>query len=292
MNAGRDVERLIADWLVEEAADGAPDRVLEATRAQLDKTRQRPRAAWRPSMNTTMTRLAALAAGVVIAVAGIALLVRPFGSIGVQPTPGVTVAPTPAPSGLPSLPVAGAIVPGTYAFGAPFGLDVEMTFATPEWTPWNNGVRTPQVAPFFKRTPDAPNLGIIIARVTNLFADACNPSDGMLDPHLGPSVDELVTALSAQPETEATAPTDVTISGYPGKHFSIAFSTTEACPVLSRWPSDAGARLAIPEERDELWVLDVDGERWVIDLFSFESTTAADIADARAIVEGLVIAPR
>ena len=96
------------------------------------------------------------------------------------------------------------------------------------------------------------------------------------------------------PSRNATAstPTDVEISGFSGKHIAFSFETQGACVQLSRWPTDQGDRLAIPLEADELWILDVDGTRWVIDLFSFPTTTPADIAEARAIVEGLVLSPR
>jgi hypothetical protein len=41
VNAGRDVERLIADWFVEEAVLTAPDRVLEETRQAIDRRASR-----------------------------------------------------------------------------------------------------------------------------------------------------------------------------------------------------------------------------------------------------------
>lgn len=66
MNAGRGIEQLIADWLVEEAAPGVPDRVLHSTRQVVNRTNQRRFAAiWRESMFTP-ARLAALAATLVI----------------------------------------------------------------------------------------------------------------------------------------------------------------------------------------------------------------------------------
>ena len=45
MNAGRDVERLIADWLAEEAAVRSPDRVLAEARRTVLTTPQRRLAA-------------------------------------------------------------------------------------------------------------------------------------------------------------------------------------------------------------------------------------------------------
>jgi hypothetical protein len=95
MNAGRDVERLIAHWLAEEADVRAPDRVLESTRRTIDRTLQRRWvAAWRESVTLTMTKTAALAAGLVLALAGAAWLGRATAPVG-----GATAAPTTTPSG-------------------------------------------------------------------------------------------------------------------------------------------------------------------------------------------------
>lgn len=89
MNAGRDVERLIAGWLADEAASRAPDRVLDAARVTIDRTRQRRWvAAWREPMFINPLRAAVLAGVLVIALVGGAFVGRataPDGA-GVQPT--------------------------------------------------------------------------------------------------------------------------------------------------------------------------------------------------------------
>ena len=90
MNAGRDVERLIAGWLVDEAAGRAPDRVLDAARRSIDRTPQRRFiAAWREPMYVSPTRIALMAAALVVAVVGGAALGRvtaPGGSGAPVPT--------------------------------------------------------------------------------------------------------------------------------------------------------------------------------------------------------------
>jgi hypothetical protein len=93
MNAGRDVERLIAGWLAEEAAPGAPDRVLESTRQVVRRTNQRRFAAlWRESMFSPM-RAAALTAALVLGLVGgvfVGRLSAPAGVGGPQQTPAAT----------------------------------------------------------------------------------------------------------------------------------------------------------------------------------------------------------
>lgn len=94
MNAGRDVERLIATWLAEEAPGRAPDRVLATARPVIDRTTQRRRAAlrdlwipWRP--RTMFDRLAVAATTAVLAVGGLtlgaALLTTPDSASGPCP---------------------------------------------------------------------------------------------------------------------------------------------------------------------------------------------------------------
>ena len=100
MNAGRDVERLIAGWLADEAQVRAPDRVLESARRSIDRTKQRRLAvAWREPMFISPARLAAMAAVVVVALTGAAWAGRvtaPSGFGGQTlptPTPAATAEP-------------------------------------------------------------------------------------------------------------------------------------------------------------------------------------------------------
>jgi hypothetical protein len=88
MNAGPDVERLISDWLTEEAPDRAPDRILASTRQAIDHTSQRRfAAAWRDTMTISFARLAVVAAVFALAVVGAGLLGRASANVGINPTP-------------------------------------------------------------------------------------------------------------------------------------------------------------------------------------------------------------
>lgn len=104
MNAGRDVERLVSAWLVEEAAGRSPDRLLDSTRRSLVRTNQRRfAAAWREPMYISPLRLAGMAAVLVIGVIGGAVLGRMTlpsgaGGPGDTPTPAPTVAATQDPA--------------------------------------------------------------------------------------------------------------------------------------------------------------------------------------------------
>jgi hypothetical protein len=96
MNAGPDVERLISDWLIEEAPAHAPDRVLDHAARTIDRTKQRRfGAAWREPMNISMSRLVAAAVFIVVAVVGAGWVGRSTAAVGQSPT---TAAPTSVPA--------------------------------------------------------------------------------------------------------------------------------------------------------------------------------------------------
>ena len=100
MSAGRDVERLISDWLTDEARDRSRDRVLAGVRQAVERTPQRRFAAWREPVYLSSFRLAAAAAVILVAVLGAGAVGRlsapPAG--GSQPTAAPTLASTPAPT--------------------------------------------------------------------------------------------------------------------------------------------------------------------------------------------------
>ena len=53
----------------------------------------------------------------------------------------------------------------------------------------------------------------------SLYRRACDSSGTEFDP--GPSVDDLANALASLEDFEATAPADVTVSGYEGKRVAL-----------------------------------------------------------------------
>jgi hypothetical protein len=98
MNAGRDVERVIASWLIDEAAGPSPDRLLESTRRAVYRTNQRRFAAiWREPMFSP-ARIGAIAAMLVIALAAGFWIGNVTKSSGVG-TPNASAAPTASATG-------------------------------------------------------------------------------------------------------------------------------------------------------------------------------------------------
>jgi hypothetical protein len=112
VNAGPDVERLISDWLVEEAPARAPDHILETAAHRTAHTRQRRFGAVRrtfPDMKISWQLATAAVVGVLVIALGAAYLGRDAsGGVGggpaATPTPSPTAtatesaAPTPGPT--------------------------------------------------------------------------------------------------------------------------------------------------------------------------------------------------
>jgi hypothetical protein len=227
-----------------------------------------------------------LAAAVLLGLAFVGLNALGGGSGVGGPGPSERSA-TPSASADPLLPE-GALEPGTHTVSDPFPVDIELTL-TEAWQWW-----TPEegsdVAAIFQGSPE-PADGRVIIFVTpdNVYADPCDLGAGLLEPQLGPTVADLATALAGQPNSEATEPVDVTISGYSGVYME--YTNTGECGVLYRWPSEFGNREALNGERDQVWILDVDGVRLVIDAASFSATEETDLAEMRTIIESLTIRP-
>jgi hypothetical protein len=176
--------------------------------------------------------------------------------------------------------------PGTYVTASPFLSRV--TFSLPPG--WFANMGGPY-AVFLD-----PSMGAVSADeglvefviFDDVFADPCHPDQGLLDPPPGPSVDDLANALASLPGLVATTPTAVTVAGYNGKQLTLT-APTGTCSVW-RLPLGATNR-TIAGERDRIWILDINGQRLVIDAPEVPTEGAADKATVQAILDSIRIAP-
>ena len=144
-----------------------------------------------------------------------------------------------------------------------------------------------------------------ITTVTNLVRDGCR-DHRPADPAVGPTVDDLVAALSGLAPFEVTSPPSaVTIHGYHGKHLEL---TVPELPVVGQGDQRGFAECidgelkswiaphlsyafygynAEPGRTEELWILDVEGTRLVIETNWSPASPAQDVAEMRAIFESI-----
>jgi len=118
MTRDRSVDERISAWLLEEAPDQVPDRVLQATFERTRPSRQR-RAflGWRfPMYRITPTAIAVGAAAILVIAVGVTQLPRPNQSVGGGPGPWPSASSTPAPTTRPTPSLAPISLTGQIAF--------------------------------------------------------------------------------------------------------------------------------------------------------------------------------
>jgi hypothetical protein len=136
--------------------------------------------------------------------------------------------------------------------------------------------------------------------VGNLKADPCRWKAGALDPPVGPRVRDLAAALVEQVGPTVATSTDVTLGGYRGKKVEYSapsdFDHTSCDDgVYSRWepPSgDWGGWVEAGGQRNAVYIIDVDGQRLVIDTMSLPGASATDVAELDQLIASIRFEPR
>jgi len=260
VSTDRDVERIVRSWM-DEGVTQLPDRVLDAVLDQLPATPQR-RVSWLArtfAVSTTTTRLALAAAVVAALVFGIRFLSTSTIGDNTEPTPTPSVAASPTVSPISRPNASWPLDAGTYSL-PDFPLGV--TFTVPSgWHTCSDslveqGVCLTQTDVLFET-----RLSFLI--VENVVSDPCGLGDEPLDPPVGPSVDDLVTAISNLAGFEAGAPAVVTIDGYDGKQFTLTSPQDPGCDFKTWMTADRTNGIHAGEV-NLLVVLDVNGTRLVI----------------------------
>ena len=199
-----------------------------------------------------------------------------------------------SPTGAPSATTSVTPIEATFE-GAGTYPTVSVTASSPPWSLFKG----------FAVTNDAGGgMGISFWDVGDVPRNPCHPIGHESDP--GPTVDDLVAALEAQSMRHATAPTDVTLAGYSGKYLEWSVpadmkmtgdSNFRGCDVQSdgfrnfvSWEGAGGVGQRwqqMPGQVDRLWILDVNGQRLVVDASYSPDTTQAQLDEEDRIVQSL-----
>jgi hypothetical protein len=263
-----------------EGSTPLPGDIRNAIRAQLPSIQQRP--AWWParrfpSMNNTAKLALGAAAVVVAAFLGIRfLLPGDVGLGGPDPTP----TPTPTPAVLSG----DELEAGTYQVTHE-GVAVA-TLTVPDG--WFN-------VQDFGVGKDSNENGFTAVLIwppgdfANVYLDPCRWQDGQAP--VGPTVDDLATALDNQAQRGDSAPVDVSIDGYSGKMIELTVPSDiniTDCDA-GEFRSWEGRFHQGPGQVDQIYILDVAGQRLVIDTHFLPGTSEADRAERQAIVDSIQI---
>lgn len=279
MTAPRDPDVLIQEFLGEGQAE-LPDRAFETVRHEIHRTRQRAVIGpWRtPSMNNQVKMAMAAAAIVVVAVAGINLMPRDGAAIGgpdaVSPSPVVSASPEPSPSQR----AARLSVAGTGLNG------LQLTVTLPE--EWTTGT-------WFAQRGTVPGSGIafFVSVVDNTFADQCTQIERSAK--VGPTVEDLATALGEIPDTTATDPIQTTIAGLEATYLEVQLPASLPCTTPSQfvlWQDSPGNYWYAlrSEELFRIWIINVGDQRVVVAGRSYPDTSEELKAEMQGILDSIV----
>jgi hypothetical protein len=184
----------------------------------------------------------------------------------------------------------GSLSEGTYSLGTSF--PVRVTFEIPEAGVWSNcsqgaleiGVCFPVAAP-----DQGAGVGFLI--VDNVVANPCASNEERLDPPVEPAVDDLVAAISNLQGFEATAASEISVNGFPGKQFSVTAPNNAPCE-LKTWATATRANVVGPGEVNLIRILDVNGTRLVTTAAYHPAVTSAqELADLMYVMNSVTIRP-
>jgi hypothetical protein len=147
-------------------------------------------------------------------------------------------------------------------------------------------------------------IAVSFWEIAGVYPTPCKwAGKALIDP--GRGVDGLASALAKQPLRNATAPTNAALAGFHGKYLgwsvptAIAFDEKHRSKALfpgcdgktfqswtaSGWAGDRYQQA--PGQVDMLWILDVHGERLVVDASYLPEATEADRAELDRVVHSI-----
>ena len=129
--------------------------------------------------------------------------------------------------------------------------------------------------------------------IPNIYTDRCQWRSALLDPPVGPTVDDLTIALADVWGADATAPVDVTLDGFAGKQIVLTVPTDVDFADCDNeqfygWP---GRYYQGHGQIDRLWILDVEGERLVVLASFFPEGSTEDLAELQQVIDSIQIEP-
>ena len=153
------------------------------------------------------------------------------------------------------------------------------------------------------------HVGVSITTVKYLVRDGCR-DHSWADPPVGPSTNDLATALADLAPFRVTSPLEeVSIDGYRGTYLELTVPKDLAVSdkggfigcvdgQLKSWvapidttPGDAFYGYSGPGFTEEFWILDVEGTRLMIEAGRSPGAPPEDLAEQRAILDSIRIEP-
>lgn len=325
-----DMDRRLADWFESEARSPAASDVLQFTLRVTRRRRPLPAvlAPWGSrwvgdipggvrgsNMSNRATIWVSAAAVLIVAVVVTYLYLGRPGGIGSPSSP----SPLPTPSATPEIAIylphqnEDVIPPGRYQLSGPMsvqppGWPARVNVTVPAgwrmtYTERGGGLHTAATEMLFTIGPEG--AGLSGWSVANLYSDPCGERT-LADRPLGPSVDDLVSGLASLPTVEVTQPTDTTLDGFDGKHLrmTVLSDCGDRGDGNGRLPIGLWTGTGEPKRGGEhfdqagwlgwehqLWILDVDGRRFVIDAAHAADASPELVTELQEMVASINIEP-
>lgn len=236
-------------------------------------------------MNNSIVRIGLAAAAVVIlAVIGINLIGPKVGA-----PPAATPSPSPTPTVIAAAQLSGqaSLTAGRYQVDP--NLPVDVTVEVPEG--WSAGGNWVVIGPNGNGAP--AGMAIRFYTASNLYLNPLSPDDGVLDPQVGPSSEDFAIAMVDHPDWTTTGPDAFTIDGFAGQvvHVILPPGTSEATPFYLSVDTGGGQAFGwAAGQLFDIYVVEVGGQRLVIDAFHYPDTSAADLAAQQVVLSSIQLA--
>jgi hypothetical protein len=175
--------------------------------------------------------------------------------------------------------------PGRYAVPG-FSADVTVRISDDGWSSNDGWVL---IGPRLNEEPDG--MAIRFYTASGIYENPASTLDGPLDP--GPSVDDLVEAIIDNPAWETSGPTDIIIDGHSGQMVELTIPDDAEMTYDDRFlifgePTGGGQVYGwAAGQTFDLYIIDVDGERVIVDAFHYRNTPEEDLAAQRAVVDSI-----
>ena len=137
---------------------------------------------------------------------------------------------------------------------------------------------------------------MVFDEISNIDTDGCRWK--LVEPPVGPTVDDLAAAWANVPELAPTAPVDITVDGYAGTQIELAVPDDTQCngDTFGLWqipgddtPDEPGSWAQGPDQHNQVWVLDGEGTGLVINAGSFPTTSPDDRAALEDVLASIEI---
>ncbi len=150
-----------------------------------------------------------------------------------------------------------------------------------------------------KNNTDPPDGAFLMfhGAVTNVYTDACRWMSNAMNPPPGPTVDEFAEAFASVKDRDVSEPVDVVVGGHSGKFMQVTvpadvdFDSCDGDTFMTIRARDYNIWHISPGESWDVWILDVDGNRFFINSIYYPGTPSETVDELNEMLQSVEIEP-